>query len=61
MVYLREKGVYVQWYDSIIDTTGKLAYENEFNENNDSFLKDENYGNAEDNYRIADSIFLNYW
>lgn len=61
MVYLREKGIYVQWYDSIVDTTGALAYENEFNENNDSFIKDENFGNAEDNYRIADSIFLNYW
>lgn len=61
MVYLREKGIYVQWYDSIVDTTGTLAYENEFNENNDSFIKDENFGNVEDDYRIADSIFLNYW
>lgn len=61
MVYLREKGVYIQWYDSIVDTTGDLAYENEFNEDNDSFIKDENFGNSEDNYRIADSIFLNYW
>lgn len=61
MVYLREKGVYVQWYDSIVDTTGALAYENEFNEDNDSFIKDKNFGNEEDNYRIADSIFLNYW
>lgn len=61
IAYLRDKGIYIQWYDSIVDSTGELNYENEFNENNDSFLKDEKFGKKKNDYRIADSIFLNYW
>lgn len=51
---LRDKGLYVQWYDSVHNTTGKTRYENEFTAVNSPFVKDEQYGD------LANSIFLNY-
>ncbi|MFD1173426.1 endo-beta-N-acetylglucosaminidase [Oceanobacillus picturae] len=54
MKALREKGLYVQWYDSTKNDSGRLYYENEFNEANSPFLRDEEYGD------VAHSIFLNY-
>ncbi|WP_068620282.1 endo-beta-N-acetylglucosaminidase [Paenibacillus tuaregi] len=55
MKYLTDQGMYVQWYDSILDSTGKIAYQNEFNANNSPFVKDPKFG------QVSDSIFLNYW
>ncbi|MFB5673828.1 endo-beta-N-acetylglucosaminidase [Paenibacillus terreus] len=55
MKYLRDQGMYVQWYDSTIDGTGKIDYQNEFNSANSPFVKDAQLG------RVSDSIFLNYW
>lgn len=55
MKYLRDQGMYVQWYDSTVDGTGKIAYQNEFNSANSPFVKDTQLG------RVSDSIFLNYW
>lgn len=54
MQQIKDAGLYVQWYDSVIDTTGEIDYQNEFNELNSSFVSDgkEQYSN---------SIFLNYW
>ena len=51
---LRNSGLYVQWYDSVHNETGKTRYENEFTEVNSPFLKDPQYGD------LAHSIFLNY-
>lgn len=51
---LRESGLYVQWYDSVDNNTGKTKYENEFTAVNSPFLKDTKYGD------LANSIFLNY-
>jgi endo-beta-N-acetylglucosaminidase D len=55
MKYLRDQGMYVQWYDSTVDGTGKIDYQNEFNSANSPFVKDAQLG------RVSDSIFLNYW
>ncbi|MBS4178256.1 endo-beta-N-acetylglucosaminidase [Lederbergia citrea] len=55
MKALRDGGMYVQWYDSVIDPTGRVSYQNEFNSRNSPFVKDVQYG------RVSDSIFLNYW
>ncbi|MGG4501610.1 endo-beta-N-acetylglucosaminidase [Paenibacillus polymyxa] len=55
MKYLRDQGMYVQWYDSTVSETGKIAYQNEFNAVNSPFVKDKQYG------QVSDSIFLNYW
>lgn len=52
---LTDKGVYVQWYDSAIDGTGKVDYQNEFNAKDSPWVNDAAKG------KIADSIFLNYW
>lgn len=54
MKYLRDKGLYVQWYDSTINTTGKIQYQNQFNGLNSPFVQDSVLG------RVSDSIFLNY-
>ncbi|MEY8740054.1 endo-beta-N-acetylglucosaminidase [Bacillales bacterium AN1005] len=54
MKYLRDQGLYVQWYDSTINTTGKIQYQNEFNGLNSPFVQDSILG------RVSDSIFLNY-
>jgi endo-beta-N-acetylglucosaminidase D len=51
---LRNSGVYVQWYDSVHNETGRTRYENEFTAVNSPFLKDPQYGD------LAHSIFLNY-
>ncbi|MGD6940991.1 endo-beta-N-acetylglucosaminidase [Cytobacillus gottheilii] len=51
---LRDSGVYVQWYDSVHNDTGRTRYENEFTKVNSPFLKDPQYGD------LAHSIFLNY-
>ncbi|MDP4097327.1 endo-beta-N-acetylglucosaminidase [Paenibacillus sp. P96] len=55
MKYMRDQGMYVQWYDSTVDGTGKIAYQNEFNSANSPFVKDAQLG------QVSDSIFLNYW
>lgn len=55
MKYLRDQGMYVQWYDSTVDGSGKIDYQNEFNSANSPFVKDAQLG------RVSDSIFLNYW
>ncbi|MDO7908168.1 endo-beta-N-acetylglucosaminidase [Paenibacillus sp. JX-17] len=53
--YLKDQGMYVQWYDSTVNDTGAIDYQNEFNAVNSPFVKDSQYG------QISDSIFLNYW
>lgn len=55
MKYLRDQGLYVQWYDSTNNQTGKIQYQNEFNAVNSPFVKDAVYG------QVSDSMFLNYW
>ncbi len=55
MQAMREKGLYIQWYDSVTDPSGKIDYQNEFNQSNSPFVKDNLMG------RVSDSIFLNYW
>ncbi|WP_327583727.1 hypothetical protein OHA25_49180 [Nonomuraea sp. NBC_00507] len=52
---MREGGLYVQWYDSIDDSTGAISYQNEFNGVNGPFVRDPKLGD------VSDSIFLNYW
>jgi len=54
MKYLRDQGLYVQWYDSSINTTGQVQYQNQFNALNSPFVQDSVLG------RVSDSIFLNY-
>lgn len=51
---MRDSGLYVQWYDSVHNTTGRTRYENEFTAVNSPFVKDSQYGD------LAHSIFLNY-
>lgn len=55
MKYLRDQGMYVQWYDSTVDGSGRISYQNEFNAANSPFVKDAHLG------QVSDSIFLNYW
>ena len=52
--WMTEQGAYIQWYDSIGDA-GSISYQNEFNSYNDGWIWNEEDG------RVADSIFLNYW
>ncbi|WP_155055316.1 endo-beta-N-acetylglucosaminidase [Streptomyces blattellae] len=52
---LRDGGLYVQWYDSINNSTGQISYQNEFNSVNAPFVRDSQLGD------VSDSIFLNYW
>lgn len=51
---MRSEGLYVQWYDSVAES-GRISYQNELNDANDSWLQDPQLG------RVSDSIFLNYW
>ncbi|MEV1243546.1 hypothetical protein [Nonomuraea sp. NPDC049750] len=52
---LRAGSLYVQWYDSIDNSTGAISYQNEFNAVNGPFVRDAKLGD------VSDSIFLNYW
>lgn len=54
MKQMRDDGLYVQWYDSVTDTDGKIDYQNEFNSLDSGFVSD---GKTQ----YASSIFLNYW
>ena len=51
---MRDEGVYIQWYDSIVDN-GSISYQNAFNNRNSGWIWNETNG------RVTDSIFLNYW
>ncbi|MFI5798076.1 endo-beta-N-acetylglucosaminidase [Streptomyces sp. NPDC051677] len=52
---LRDGGLYVQWYDSIDNSTGAISYQNEFNAVNAPFVRDSRLGD------VSASTFLNYW
>ena len=52
---LRDGGMYVQWYDSVDNSSGRISYQNEFNSVNAPFVRDSAEGD------VSDSIFLNYW
>ena len=52
--YMREQGIYIQWYDSITEG-GSVSYQNAFNSSNAGWIWNETNG------RVANSIFLNYW
>lgn len=52
--YMREQGVYIQWYDSATESGG-VSYQNAFNSNNSGWIWNETQGH------VAHSIFLNYW
>lgn len=52
--YMRDQGIYIQWYDSITEGGG-VSYQNAFNRNNSGWVWNETNG------RVTDSIFLNYW
>lgn len=54
MKQMRDAGVYIQWYDSVVEN-GSVSYQNEFNSSNSPFVKDNKLG------QVSDSIFLNYW
>ncbi len=55
MKQLRDAGLYIQWYDSVVDS-GYVSYQNEFNAKNSS-----NVISEDGKTRYSDSIFLNYW
>ena len=55
MKYMRDAGLYIQWYDSATSPNGRISYQNAFNSKNSPFVYNETYG------RVSDSIFLNYW
>jgi endo-beta-N-acetylglucosaminidase D len=50
--YMRARGLYIQWYDSL-SLNGGISYQNEFNIYNQAWVKN---GTAD----VANSIFLNY-
>lgn len=50
--YMRARGLYIQWYDSML-MSGLISYQNEFNKNNQPWVKN---GSTD----VANSIFLNY-
>ena len=52
--YMREQGIYIQWYDSI-NESGLVSYCNAFDSGNAGWIWNETNG------RVANSIFLNYW
>ena len=52
--YMREQGIYIQWYDSATESGG-VSYQNAFNSNNSGWIWNETQGH------VAHSIFLNYW
>lgn len=54
MKQMRDAGLYIQWYDSVVDPSGRVSYQNEFNSANSPFV-------VEDGVQYSDSIFLNYW
>ena len=54
MKQMRDAGLYIQWYDSVVDPSGRVSYQNEFNSSNSPFV-------VEDGVQYSDSIFLNYW
>ena len=61
MKQMRDAGLYIQWYDAITDTSGRLSYQNEFNSANDSYFYEDDETVAPVGTQYADSIFLNYW
>ncbi|WP_063775588.1 endo-beta-N-acetylglucosaminidase [Actinoplanes rectilineatus] len=52
---IKDAGLYVQFYDSVHDTTGARTYQNAFNSLNSPFVRDPQLGD------VSDSMFLNYW
>ncbi len=68
--YMRDEGLYIQWYDSIADN-GQVRYLNEFADYDFAGANNPTpYGTFRGNYhwiqddtlgRVADSIWLNYW
>ncbi len=56
MKQMRDAGLYIQWYDSVVDPSGIVSYQNEFNSSNSPFVY-----NQETDTQYSDSIFLNYW
>lgn len=54
LTWMRAQGCYIQWYDSILDN-GRVSYQNLFNTRNSNWVWNEENG------RVSDSIFLNYW
>lgn len=54
MKYMRDRGLYIQWYDSVINTNGRVSYQRQFNNLNSPFVLDPVYG------RVSDSIFIDY-
>ena len=56
MKQMRDAGLYIQWYDSVVDPSGSVSYQNEFNSSNSPFVY-----NQETDTQYSDSIFLNYW
>ena len=56
MKQMRDAGLYIQWYDSVVDPSGSVSYQNEFNSANAPFVYDQ-----ETDTQYSDSIFLNYW
>ncbi|AWB44945.1 endo-beta-N-acetylglucosaminidase [Paenibacillus sp. CAA11] len=52
--YIRDHGLYIQWYDSVINTTGEVQYQREFNSKNSTFVYDPKLG------QVSDSIFIDY-
>ncbi len=52
--WMRDQGLYIQWYDSITESGG-VSYQNAFNSRNSGWIWNETDG------RVTDSIFLNYW
>ena len=56
MQYMRDRGAYIQWYDSLTNS-GSISYQNIFNSTNSDFVYDTTHGYGQ----VSDSIFLNYW
>ncbi|GAB6902963.1 endo-beta-N-acetylglucosaminidase [Kineosporia succinea] len=52
---IKDAGLYVQFYDSVDNTTGARVYQNEFTALNSPFVRDPEIGD------VSDSMFLNYW
>ncbi|GAA1593425.1 endo-beta-N-acetylglucosaminidase [Actinoplanes couchii] len=52
---IKDAGLYVQFYDSVHNTTGARVYQNEFTASNSPFVRDPQIGD------VSDSMFLNYW
>ncbi|GAB3262292.1 endo-beta-N-acetylglucosaminidase [Kineosporia babensis] len=52
---IKDAGLYIQFYDSVHNTTGDRVYQNAFNSLNSPFVRDPELGD------VSDSMFLNYW